>query len=220
MQSINKYLLTCLLTCFLLNGCSNPTAEGNGTLTDQDVALKDIQTLKISGHFIIHISQNSKINNLKVHTDQNLQALFNIKQQSGLLSIDSSHSAMKPSAIPELTITLSTLSSVEINGDNVIDLSQIKTPQFHLMLNGHQRVHLTGKTLAFDLTAMGDNTLEAKNFQAKKVNLVTNGHNNLVIACQDGDLSIKANGANTILYVGKPSHIQQKINGTTTVTTI
>lgn len=220
MQGINNYLLSGLLICCLLSGCSNPAAEGNGTLTDQNIPLKDIQNVKISGHFIIHINQNPNSNLLKVHTDQNLQPLLNIKQHDSLLTIDSSHSLIKPSKTPELTLTLSTLTHVEINGDNIIDLNQIKTPLLQLVLNGHQRAHLTGKALRFDLTAIGDNTLEAKNFSAKKVSIVANGHNNLVIACQNADLSIKANGANAILYVGKPLHLQEKIIGNTTVTTV
>ena len=218
MQRILSALLTLLIVAFGVCACSNPVTQGDGTLTDQTLPLKNIQSVKINGHFLIHILPGAQAS-LKIHTDQNLQTLLSVKQQDGLLTIDSK-GMIKPSAIPELTITGSNLSQVEINGDNNVDLKQIKAPHFTLLLSGHQRVHLTGATHTFDLKASGDNSLEAKDFKAKDVTLNASGHNNLVIACHQGNLTIKASGANKILYVGTPAHVQQQINGSTTVTTV
>ncbi len=63
------------------------TLEGNGKLVTREVSVSSFEALKASGVYELKLSQGNK-ESVKIEADENLQELFEVKNEGAKLVID------------------------------------------------------------------------------------------------------------------------------------
>jgi hypothetical protein len=155
------------LTQPLLSQNKSETIEGNGKLVTRDVPVQSFSELKASGVYELKLSQGNK-ESVKIEADENLQELFQVKNEGKKLVIDTkkmkninlkSKNKMRVYiTFTKLTdLELSTVGNVKSDGSLAFDDLDLDTKSV-----GNVDLQLTANKLNVTNAGVGNVTLSGK----------------------------------------------------------
>lgn len=190
----------------------NTTIAGNGVNQTVTRTISSFSALNLDGayHTIVTVGQPQKIllsgdANVVTHlvTEVNNDTLA-IHQPSGFNLVPT-----KPITI---TISIPSLNSLAVAGENIISIAQLKGTDFAINARGRNQITLTGAidTLALDLR--GNTLLDSKKLQAKKVTL--NAHGKAQIEVTATEVMQTSSRGNVMVQVyGNPKIVSTSMTG-------
>jgi hypothetical protein len=147
------------------NEKDKPKIEGSGNVVTKDISIQPFDQLDVSGVFSLHLSQGSK-EEVRIEADDNLQSLFEVKNEGSKLSIGMKKDVRFESKKKmKVYITFKKLKSMDLK--TVGDVSSEKSLSFDDLKFGNKSVgsvnlKLTAQTLNVDNKSVGDVTLSGK----------------------------------------------------------
>jgi hypothetical protein len=153
------------------------TLEGNGNLITKEVAVSSFSELKASGVYELRLSQGSK-ESVKIEADENLQDLFEVKNEGSKLVIDMkkmNNINLKSKNKMRVYVTFKSIKNLEIStvgnvgSDDKLTFDDL---QFRNSSVGHVELNMTANKLDMDNKSVGDVKLSGK---AQNAVLVNNG---------------------------------------------
>jgi hypothetical protein len=155
--------------------------EGNGKSVTRDVAVQSFSRLKASGVYELKLSQGDK-ESVKIEADENLQHLFEVKNEGSQLVIDMKklkNTNLKSKNKMRVHITFRKLSDVELStvgnvqSENRLSFDDLKLENSSV---GNVDLDMTANSLNVKNTSVGNVHLKGK---AERAVFVNNGVGNL-----------------------------------------
>ncbi len=143
------------------------TLEGNGNLVTKDVAVSSFSELKASGVYELRLSQGDK-ESVKIEADENLQYLFEIKNEGNKLVIDMKklkNINLKSKNKMRVYVTFKSLTDIELSTvGNVKSEKELTFTDLELDSKsvGNIDLNFTANKLAVTNTSVGNMTLSGK----------------------------------------------------------
>ncbi|HZH01627.1 MAG TPA: head GIN domain-containing protein [Flavisolibacter sp.] len=153
------------------------TLEGNGNLVTKEIAVTSFSEIKASGVYELRLSQGSK-ESVKIEADENLQDLFEVKNEGNKLVIDTkkmNNINLKSKNKMRVYVTFKSIKNLEIStvgnvgSDDKLTFDDL---QFRNSSVGHVELNMTANKLDMDNKSVGDVKLSGK---AQNAVLVNNG---------------------------------------------
>ncbi len=201
--------LFCLLTaigCFAAQ--TNNNANGN-TLTPQ---LKDFDALNVAGAFVVHVTAG-KPQSVVITGDPQLLAQLTTEVNNNTLYISYSKKfSSQISKMPVVTITVPQLKALMADGNNKVEISQLKNTDFSLSTHGAQKIKLSGAINAFNIMTDGATQLDAKDLIAQKATVTAHGDAKITLNVTE-ELHISTMGNTLVKVYGHPKSITTSMYG-------
>jgi hypothetical protein len=153
------------------------TLEGNGNLVTKEIAVTSFSEIKASGVYELRLSQGNK-ESVKIEADENLQDLFEVKNEGNKLVIDTkkmNNINLKSKNKMRVYVTFKSIKNLEIStvgnvgSDDKLTFDDL---QFRNSSVGHVELNMTANKLDMDNKSVGDVKLSGK---AQNAVLVNNG---------------------------------------------
>jgi Putative auto-transporter adhesin, head GIN domain len=109
-------------------------------------------------------------------------------------------------------ISLPKLEGVEISGNSKGVVSNVKSEDFSIVVNGASSVKISGETVNSDITANGASKIEAEAFKTENTTIEVNGASTANIYASNL-LTANAYGASSVSYVGNPKNVEKTTSG-------
>lgn len=141
--------------------------SGNGKVVTADVPVQPFESLEASGVYELKLSQGDK-EAVKIEADENLQALFRVRNEGGKLLIDmekQKNLSLRKSTKLTVYVTFRNLKSISLNmvgnvrSDESLSFTDIKVRNNSV---GNVNLKLTANTFSLDNNAVGNVTLSGK----------------------------------------------------------
>jgi hypothetical protein len=113
-------------------------------------------------------------------------------------------------------ISMPKLESVKISGNSKGVVSNVKSEDFSLTLNGASSVKISGKTANLDAKANGASKIEAEDLKTENTIIETNGASTAIIYASNL-LDANTSGASSVLYIGNPKNVKKETSGASSV---
>jgi predicted DNA binding CopG/RHH family protein len=113
-------------------------------------------------------------------------------------------------------ISMPKLEGVKISGNSKGVVSNVKSNDFSLTLNGASSIKISGETDNLDATANGASKIEAENLKTENTIIEMNGASTAKIYASNS-LDANAYGASSISYIGKPKNVKKETSGASSV---
>jgi Putative auto-transporter adhesin, head GIN domain len=133
-----------------------------------------------------------------------------------ILKIHSKKSWSMPKNDVAVRISMPTLEGVEISGSSKGIISNVKSDDFSLTLNGSSTVKISGEAKNVEMTANGSSNIEAESLKTENATVEMNGSSNATINVSNS-LDASAYGASRIKYTGNPKDVKQNTSGASSV---
>ncbi|RYZ18578.1 MAG: DUF2807 domain-containing protein [Chitinophagaceae bacterium] len=149
------------------NSNDNETYTGNGKVVTADVPVQPFESLEASGVYELKLSQGDK-ESVKIEADENLQALFHVRNEGSKLVIDMGKRkgiSMKKSTKLVVYVTFRNLKSISLNMvGNVRSEESLSFTDVKVKNNSVGNISLQLTANRFDLTnnSVGNVTLSGK----------------------------------------------------------
>jgi hypothetical protein len=153
------------------------TIEGNGKLVTREVPVSSFSELKASGVYELKLSQGTK-ESVKIEADENLQDLFEVKQEGNKLVIDTkkmNNINLKSKNKMRVFITFKSLKNLELSTvGNVSSDAALTFDDLHFRTSsvGNIDLNLSANKLDMENKSVGEIKLSGK---AQDVVFVNNG---------------------------------------------
>lgn len=163
-------------------------------------AVAPFTSLRVDGHFILHVSQGTT-QSVQLAGDRYLINNLQIGVAKGVLSIDRPHGFDLPKhQTVTITITAPELTAVGLRGLVHASVTGLAGPAFALTNNGAAAATLTGAVGRFTLISRGVSSIDAGGLHAKTVTMLVRGQGNLrVFASQVADVTMYGEGRIDVL---------------------
>lgn len=154
---------------------TSETLEGNGHLVTREVAVNSFNELKASGVYELKLSQGNK-ESVKIEADENLQDLFQVKNEGNRLVIDMKkmeNKNLKTKNKMRVYVTFKHLKQLELSTvGNVRSEARLRFEDLELRTKsvGNIDLNLTANKIDLNNTSVGDVTLSGQAQQAVFVN--------------------------------------------------
>lgn len=109
-------------------------------------------------------------------------------------------------------ISLPNLSKMRIKGVGPTEIKHIKSDEFELNYEGVGMVKASGKVKTFSLNANGVGKVDAHELKSQIANVSLNGVGEASVYASD-TLNASLNGIGSMVYYGKPPHLNKTVNG-------
>ena len=177
------------------------------------------------------LDENRSSTMVVLRAEENLLNMIDVKSDNGALTIRSESCLNSKEGI-RIDIITPRLEEVVLNGNaSFFGENKVTTEEMNLIVKGAGRIELNlkakdldceisgtgeiilnGATEELDIKINGTANVEALELAAKSVDIKVNGAGDIRVYALD-KLKVKINGAGNVEYKGKPTDIQQKING-------
>ncbi|MGN6399403.1 MAG: head GIN domain-containing protein [Flavisolibacter sp.] len=175
----------------------NETIEGNGNLVTKEIPVSSFDALKASGIYELKLSQGDK-ETVKVEADENLQDLFQVRNEGSKLVIDMKkleHKNLKSKNKMKVYVTFKKLNEMELStvgnvaseeqlsfDDLIMENKSVGNVDLKLTANKIDlknksvgNVKLSGKAQDAVFKNSGVGSLEAENFVVQTMNIENTG---------------------------------------------
>lgn len=203
-------LLTITVISILISSCALTGIIGSGNGISESRELGDYTSVKLKTAADVNITVGES-NTFSISGDDNIIDLVTTKIEDGQLVIDQS-SQFHTNIGVIITISIPSISSIELDGAGDIDVTGVNTPNMKIDLDGAGDISVSGTTdhLDAELDGAGDMNLYSLISTTAKVE-VDGAGSIKVYATETLDATI--NGAGDIKYKGSCRLINSEVNG-------
>jgi Putative auto-transporter adhesin, head GIN domain len=113
-------------------------------------------------------------------------------------------------------ISLPKLAAIEISGNSNAVISNVKSENLSLRLNGVSSIKISGEAQNAVIIANGASKIEAENLKTKDVAVKIHGSSTAVINASNS-LDANAYGSSNVLFVGNPKNVKKETSGASSV---
>ncbi len=113
-------------------------------------------------------------------------------------------------------ISLPKLVAAEISGNSIAVISNVKSEDLSLKLNGASSIKISGEAENAVIIANGASKIEAENLKTKNTIIEIHGSSTAVINASNS-LDANAYGSSNVLFGGNPKTVQQNTSGASSV---
>ncbi len=212
-------LLGAITLSLALAGCNSSSVTGSGKITTDSRQLSLFKGITISGNYEVNIvAQKSPA--VEIKTDDNIVSKIITEIKDNILHIhpiEGKHLA--PSKTVQLNIAIPDLNSININGDNRIEATNLSSQQLSVSASGSSQINLSGKTNEIIIKASGSTELDAQNLSADTARVSSNGAAKIKVHANKS-LDVAISGSGRVNYSGHPARITQTVHGSGEVLSI
>ncbi len=230
--AILAVLTMALSACTLGDYAPHPQTVGSGKLQTQPFNYADFTEVQIGNAFQVEIAQASTFS-VVVTTDDNLfEHLRVVKQGNALRIFYTPNANVRPSSGAKATITLPTLTRLNLSGATNGTLTgfkseqnfdatisgasklrgEIETGKARIEATGASTVTLTGSANNATIIASGASQLHLDNFAVENANVELSGSSNGSVNAKS-KLDYNASGASHLIYLGNPKIGKSQTSG-------
>lgn len=214
---LRKRLVILLVLVSLAIGCrqlverSLNKVQGNGKITTETRNLSGFTSLDVSGGLIVNVvcQQAAQV---EVTADENLLVFLKTEVHNGTLKIFPEGGQVSFTKPVQITVSVPELRNLDASGACRVNLSQAKTDELAVELNGASRLQATGTARTLKANVNGASRLDAKELQTARVSVEANGASNATVFASEA-IDANANGASSISYYGHPAQVKPEANG-------
>jgi Putative auto-transporter adhesin, head GIN domain len=113
-------------------------------------------------------------------------------------------------------ISLPNLQGVEISGTSNGVISNVKSDDFSMTLNGSSSVKIGGETKNLNLIANGASKIEADDLKTENIVIEMNGSSTANVYASNV-LNAKAYGASNVSFIGNPKKVEKETTGISSI---
>lgn len=180
-----KYLVVAVAGLLLSNSGlaqnKNETVEGNGKIVTRDIPVKSFSELKASGVYELKLSQGNT-ESVKIEADENLQDLFEVKNEGSKLVISTKKMDNK-------NLKLKTKLRVYVT------FKSLKEMEIQTVGNVNSEENLTFTDLKLSTQSVGNVSLK---LTANKIDVDNQGVGNITLVGKAQDAVVKSNGVGSL----------------------
>lgn len=178
-----KYLLVAAAGLFLSTTAiaqERKTLEGNGKIVTRDVSVSSFSELKANGVFELKLSQGST-ESVKIEADENLQDLFEVKQEGGKLVISMKkmdNTSLKTKKSLKVYVSFKSLKQLQLTTVGGVSSDQLSFADIKITNRsvGDVNLKLNADKITLENSSVGNLTLTGK---AQDAVIKNNGVGNL-----------------------------------------
>jgi hypothetical protein len=209
MYNVLKILFTGVVL-IMLSGC-NSGIKGNGEIVSEHREVASFNQIKLSGGYIIDISQGEK-QSVELTGESNILPLIETKIDDDTLTIGCKKDiSINPSQDLKIKITTPDIQSLSISGSAKGKISDINNRDFNLEISGSSKIDVQGKSKNMKINISGSGDINAKDMAITGSNIKISGSGKVTLG-EVKELNVNIAGSGKIYYGGNPK-ISQKIAG-------
>ncbi len=179
---------------------------GSGKIIEKTYDLKDFDKVKLAdldGNITIVVGKKFGIT---VAIDDNLEPIFNIKNENGTLIValekNKNNRRYVENSNIKIRITMPEISVLQHSGNSTVKVEGIQGRYFRAENEGNGSLTLSGKIDKFDLKQRGNGNVEAKKLVATFATVNTSGNGSAFLNVT-ASLTAKGEGNGSIINIGK-----------------
>ncbi len=228
--------LCCTLACLLpiAHGQAESVFEMDdfGNINQRNIGVMEQQELNLPGHITSREQETTRplpdFNGLRVDVPVDVEYRRNgaaqIKiegSQASIAALDISvqnrtlviaGNAARITDTPRLTIQGGNLEHVRINSPSDIELNQVQTRRFELVVRSAADVRITGRADQCSIDSQGAGDIDQSDLHCQHLNLKVFGANDIQAYASRG-VSGRLQGAGDLVIVGNPARREVKVQG-------
>ncbi len=209
-------LFTILFFILLLVGCGKKEIVGTEKVMAQARNVSPFTAVNLSGYYNVNITVGP-VQSVVLKMNGNLLPYIDSTVRSKTLKIESKKGyLLRPQGIPEVDIVVSSLTDIELSGNNHVNLGSYSGDSLELNFAGSNQFVGQGVVNSLKIKLSGNSVIDAQKLMANKVDIDSNGNSQIFINAKE-NLTIKIDGNGVVNYSGNPK-LSQTINGSGTIT--
>ena len=212
MKELKVILAGCVAIVFG-SGCSTTMfiagVPGSGVSATESREIENFTEIEFSGSGKVNVVCGGTTD-LQITADDNLLEYFETEVDGDTLIIRSKGS-ISPTVKPTFDISTDKLDKIELTGSGDVDISDVRSNEFEVLITGSGRVNAMGRSagLIVGLTGSGHADLSGLMTNSAKAKLTGSG-SATVFATQTLDASILGSGS--LKYAGQPD-VKTRVTG-------
>jgi hypothetical protein len=208
-------LLAAALILALGAGKFSFQGNGSGAAAQQTRSLPAFTRVDLAGanNVIIRVGPKQSV---VVHADRNLLERVTTRVRSGGLVIDTTPGNLQAKSPTYVTVSVPSLTAIELNGAGNIVVTGIETPSLSVALPGSGNVEASGSAAKLDVTLDGEGTATLRGLVARDATAELGGTGTIMLTATRS-LAASLSGSGTIFYGGHPLHVTRRVTGTGTI---
>lgn len=228
-----------LLSVFLLSSCHYFMGEhiyGNGHVVTQQKSVGSFNSVSVGGQITLHIRQDAS-SSVKIETDENLQAYFDVYTEGNTLVIKTKEgfnpdpskeiiAYVSAPAFKDIDISgqCSLIGDSPITGNEPLSLHtsgqgnmtlEVHLPKVSTEISGQGTVNLKGEATEFNAEVSGQGDVKCFDLITDTTTLDISGSSDVEVTANK-QLNIDASGSSSVQYKGN-ANVNQDISGSGSV---
>ncbi len=184
--------------------------RGSGKMTTESRtvdAFERVETnLAVAMTIVVGKSQS-----VELTFDDNLIDFIQTDVDGKTLVIESDESFSSESELV-IKITVPSLELIRSQGSGEIDIANVDSKRFRVVLNGSGNIRVDGKSESIDIEINGSGEVNTTELTSGDVTVSINGSGEAMVLA-NGELDAEINGSGNITYTGKPEAVHTSVNG-------
>lgn len=152
-----------------------------------------------------------KSQSVELTFDDNLIDFIQTDVDGKTLVIESDESFSSESELV-IKITVPSLELIRSQGSGEIDIANVDSKRFRVVLNGSGNIRVDGKSESIDIEINGSGEVNTTELTSGDVTVSINGSGEAMVLA-NGELDAEINGSGNITYTGKPEAVHTSVNG-------
>jgi len=189
--------------------------NGSGAAAQQTRSLPAFTRVDLAGANNVIIRVGTK-QSVVVHADRNLLERVTTRVLSGGLVIDTAPGNLHANSPMYVTVSVPSLTGIELNGAGNIVVTGIETPSLSVALPGSGNIEASGSAGKLDVTIDGEGTATLRGLVARDATAQLGGSGTIMLTATRS-LAASLSGSGTIFYGGHPLHVSRRVTGTGTI---
>ncbi|EPN4953861.1 GIN domain-containing protein [Vibrio diabolicus] len=210
---MNINIISCL-SIFLVSGS---LAFANENVVENKVPTCNYTKLTINVPSTVKLVARGESSGKVKGVDRELDALKYTCSNGNLEISAKTKVSIKEGFIFELSN--GSVSSLTLNGQQKVDITELKAKRFTLVVNGAGKSKLFGQVRDLNVSLNGSAQIEASSLESQIGKIKVNG-SGLVRINVSSELNGKVNGSGRIEYLGNPQSIDTKVNGSGSISLV
>ncbi len=217
-----------LLLPFVLSACIEGV-DGNGNVVEREYPIVPFQTLSVSGHFSVYLTQG-EATTLVFEADENLQEYLELKESNGMLSLSTREKIATAEAL-NLIISSPVFERIDISGAaeivgetaiegqslvltcsgaSQVDLD-VALEKLKVNISGAADIYLQGEAVESSYAISGAANFKSRELECARARLHMSGAGDAEIYASES-LDLRISGAASCVYYGDAT-VSKEISG-------
>lgn len=199
-------LTTAMLLITLLGVAQKEPLKGSGNIVSKSfnyTNFKSVHLSELDGKAIIEVGKSFSIH---IDIDDNLESLLNVVEKDGTLSIylkgNKNNKMYIEDTKVKITITLPLLESVLLNGNNSLEVQNIKNESLAVKCKGNGSIQLSGTANNLEAICTSNGNINATNLVVQFATLKSRGNGSIICNVKQM-VSATTSGNGNIINYGK-----------------
>ncbi len=189
--------------------------KGSGNIATEKRDISEFTGIDVSGVFQVEVITQKEFG-VEITADDNLLPLIRTEVRRGVLHIETDGRISTRNGL-KVYVTLPDLDKIDASGASRINVTELKNHAIRVDSSGASKISLAGETEDLHVDVSGASSIDADGLKAEAARINASGASRVSVHALN-DLNIKASGASKISYSGKPTNVEKRSSGASSIT--